>query len=109
MKHCSWNPHRHWRCERCEKAARRIAIAWHTRFDCARRGRRRERGRSPCCSFWRRKVAGSETAGAGASESAGLKRGTTSALPPGATPRQLAAWTVVARVLLNLDETITVE
>jgi hypothetical protein len=32
-----------------------------------------------------------------------------SALPPNATPRQLAAWTVVARVLLNLDETITKE
>jgi hypothetical protein len=31
------------------------------------------------------------------------------ALPSGATPTQLAAWTVVARVLLNLDETITKE
>jgi hypothetical protein len=30
-------------------------------------------------------------------------------LPPGSTPEQLAAWTVVARVLLNLDETITKE
>jgi Protein of unknown function (DUF1549)/Protein of unknown function (DUF1553)/Planctomycete cytochrome C len=30
-------------------------------------------------------------------------------LPAGATPVQLAAWTVVARVLLNLDETITKE
>jgi hypothetical protein len=30
-------------------------------------------------------------------------------LPPGATPTQLAAWTTVARVLLNLDETITKE
>jgi hypothetical protein len=30
-------------------------------------------------------------------------------LPPGATPAQLAAWTSVARVLLNLDETITKE
>jgi hypothetical protein len=30
-------------------------------------------------------------------------------LPPGATPAQLAAWTAVARVLLNLDETITKE
>ncbi len=30
-------------------------------------------------------------------------------LPPGATPAQLAAWTVVARVLLNLDETVTRE
>ncbi len=30
-------------------------------------------------------------------------------LPKGATPAQTAAWTVVARVLLNLDETITKE
>jgi hypothetical protein len=30
-------------------------------------------------------------------------------LPAGATPAQLAAWTVVSRVLLNLDETITRE
>jgi len=30
-------------------------------------------------------------------------------LPAGATPPQLAAWTTVARVLLNLDETITKE
>jgi len=31
------------------------------------------------------------------------------ALPKGATPGQLAAWTAVSRVLLNLDETITKE
>jgi hypothetical protein len=31
------------------------------------------------------------------------------ALPAGATPVQLAAWTAVSRVLLNLDETITKE
>ena len=30
-------------------------------------------------------------------------------LPAGATPTQLAAYTVVSRVLLNLDETITKE
>ena len=30
-------------------------------------------------------------------------------VPAGATPAQLAAWTAVARVLLNLDETITKE
>jgi hypothetical protein len=30
-------------------------------------------------------------------------------LPPGVGPQELAAWTVVARVLLNLDETITKE
>jgi hypothetical protein len=30
-------------------------------------------------------------------------------LPQGATPAQLAAWTAVSRVLLNLDETITKE
>jgi hypothetical protein len=30
-------------------------------------------------------------------------------LPPDATPAQLAGWTVLARVLLNLDETITKE
>ncbi len=29
------------------------------------------------------------------------------ALPPGATPQDAAAWTIVARVLLNLDETLT--
>ena len=28
-------------------------------------------------------------------------------LPDGATPQDAAAWTVVARVLLNLDETIS--
>ena len=31
------------------------------------------------------------------------------ALPDGATPQDAAAWTLVARVLLNLDETITRE
>jgi hypothetical protein len=30
-------------------------------------------------------------------------------LPEGSTPAQLAAWTIVSRVLLNLDETITKE
>lgn len=40
---------------------------------------------------------------------AGVKPGGPAALPPQSTPRQLAAWTVVARVLLNLDETITLE
>jgi mono/diheme cytochrome c family protein len=30
-------------------------------------------------------------------------------LPPGVTPTELASWTVVSRVLLNLDETITKE
>jgi hypothetical protein len=30
-------------------------------------------------------------------------------LPQGTTPAQLAAWTVVSRVLLNLDETVTKE
>ncbi len=37
------------------------------------------------------------------------KSGTVANLPPGATPTELAAYTVVARVLLNLDETITKE
>ena len=30
-------------------------------------------------------------------------------LPDGTTPVQLAAWTAVSRVLLNLDETISKE
>ena len=28
-------------------------------------------------------------------------------IPPGADPAEYAAWTVVANVLLNLDETLT--
>jgi hypothetical protein len=28
-------------------------------------------------------------------------------LPPGATPQDAAAWTLVSRILLNLDETVT--
>jgi hypothetical protein len=39
---------------------------------------------------------------------AGIKPDIT-ALPANVTPRRLAAWTAVARVLLNLDETITKE
>jgi hypothetical protein len=39
---------------------------------------------------------------------AGLKTGA-GAVPGDSTPRRLAAWTVVARVILNLDETITKE
>ena len=30
-------------------------------------------------------------------------------LPPDVTPNEIAAWAVVSRVLLNLDETITKE
>jgi hypothetical protein len=37
------------------------------------------------------------------------KSGPIADLPKGATPTQLAAYTVVSRVLLNLDETITKE
>jgi mono/diheme cytochrome c family protein len=40
---------------------------------------------------------------------AGLKPGDSGALPAGVTPRRLAAWTAVSRVMLNLYETITKE
>ena len=40
---------------------------------------------------------------------AGIRDGHMPALPKAATPVQLAAWTTVSRVLLNLDETITKE
>jgi len=40
---------------------------------------------------------------------AGLGAGANPPLPDGTTPRRLAAWTAVARVILNLDETITKE
>jgi hypothetical protein len=39
----------------------------------------------------------------------GTRPASQSALPPHTTPRQLAAWTAVSRVILNLDETITKE
>ncbi len=39
----------------------------------------------------------------------GLKADALGGLPAGTTPRQVAAFTVAARVLLNLDETITKE
>ena len=42
-------------------------------------------------------------------EIGGFGQETRSRLPDGSTPVQLAAWTTVARVLLNLDETITKE
>jgi mono/diheme cytochrome c family protein len=44
-----------------------------------------------------------------AADLTGMKAGAAAALPPDTTPRRLAAWTVVARVLLNLDETISKE
>ena len=44
-----------------------------------------------------------------ASELATGKQELPAKLPKGATPTQLAAYTVVSRVLLNLDETITKE
>jgi hypothetical protein len=37
------------------------------------------------------------------------KQRITAAIPTGSTPRDLAAWTAVARVILNMDETITKE
>ena len=45
-----------------------------------------------------------------AADAFGFTRAEIAARRPPATPRdELAAWTVVARVLLNLDETITKE
>jgi hypothetical protein len=40
---------------------------------------------------------------------AGLGAGPNPPLPAGSTPRRVAAWTAVSRVILNLDETITKE
>jgi len=48
-------------------------------------------------------------AGVNANELATGKNEAATNLPKGATPTQLAAYTVVTRVLLNLDETITKE
>ena len=42
-------------------------------------------------------------------ELAGSESAARPKLPKGSTPAQLAAWTAVSRVLLNLDETITKE
>ncbi|HLK65950.1 MAG TPA: PSD1 and planctomycete cytochrome C domain-containing protein [Bryobacteraceae bacterium] len=44
-----------------------------------------------------------------AQQFAGIHNPTQADLPAGVNPKQLAAWTAVARVILNLDETITKE
>jgi hypothetical protein len=44
-----------------------------------------------------------------ASDPAEVKRLAPQLLPPGLTPSDAAAWTLVSRVLLNLDEFITRE
>jgi hypothetical protein len=44
-----------------------------------------------------------------ANELASSKKATLDKLPANTTPTHLAAYTVVSRVLLNLDETITKE
>ena len=55
-------------------------------------------------------ASGSPTAGANPWElAAGDPSDAADAARRASTPAQLAAWTVVARVLLNLDETITKE
>ena len=43
----------------------------------------------------------------GALDVAGGEAGSLAGLPAGATPQDAAAWTLVSRVLLNLDETVT--
>ena len=59
-----------------------------------------------CCARQQQRIAEGWT---NAREIATGKHELPEKLPPGATPAQLAAYTVVARVMLNLDETITKE
>ena len=70
------------------------------------RNRKKARNYSRCCRnrppVWRK-------AGSVPGELPVLTRKRRPELPAGATPVQLAAWTTVSRVLLNLDETITKE
>jgi hypothetical protein len=58
-------------------------------------------------AFLRRQRARIEQGWVNAQELAGISSPRAESLPPGATPTELAAYTALARVILNLDETIT--
>ena len=72
-------------------------------------GRRATRNAARWSSCSKRNGGGSPMAGSMRGEVATGKNELPANLPAGVTPTQLAAYTVVARVLLNLDETITKE
>ena len=71
------------------------------------RGGRRRRSATCCWDCWRKEEQRIADGWVSAQELTG-SRGK-AALPAGVTPTRVAAWTVVARVMLNLDETITKE
>ena len=74
------------------------------------RGRRPSREAASCLSLLRASSSdASPTAGQPLGTGRRRPRAARRSCPTGITPAQLAAWTVVARVLLNLDETITKE
>ena len=83
--------------------------AWTTHSGAAWRGRRARPRRSTLLELLEKQMRRFEAPGADAWAVATGDSAKRPQLPAGVKPQDLAGWTVVARVLLNLDETITKE
>ena len=101
---------RRWRCGRSREGGATDARAPDLRLPPLRRAHAdRRRSRRRCCSLLAKQTAALRRR---LDQRLGARRRPSRrppTLPTGVTPAQLAAWTAVARVLLNLDETITKE
>ena len=98
-----------WPCGRCVRVGEPIRIAWIYAFRRCLSRPPSEPESSTLLDLLFREARRFESPGASPWTFAANDPKKPPLLPPGATPAQLAGWTAVARVLLNLDETITKE